>query len=420
MLPPMRYRVVMMTVLLAAVTYLDRVCIGVLAPKIMADLNLDTIQMSYVFSSFTFAYAVFEIPTAAWADRIGSRPVLTRIVAWWSSFTIITAAVWNYSSLLVIRFLFGAGEAGAWPNAARVFSRWVPLQERGLVQGIFFAGAHLSGGLTPGLVLFLSQYMHWRAIFVVFGCVGFAWATLWYLWFRDEPRDKPGIDPAEAEHIERYRGLATKHAHNNWREVFRLPSIWPLCLMYIANTYGFYFVITWLPTYLQKGRGFNAADIAIFAGLPLVLSVVADLSGGVVTDSLTKRFGFSIGRAGVGAVGYGLAAIAMFIAARTADGYTAAYLIAASLAFSMFTLAPSWAICLDLGKSNSAVMAATMNTSGQIGGFLSPIVLAYLVKRYGDWNLPLDVMAGLYVMATLSWLLIAFQLKGQKSDPAPS
>jgi len=414
----MRYRVVMMTVLLAAVTYLDRVCIGVLAPKIMADLNLDQMQMSYVFSSFTFAYALFEIPTAAWADRIGSRPVLARIVAWWSSFTIITAAVWSYSSLLVIRFLFGAGEAGAWPNAARVFSRWVPRQERGFVQGIFFAGAHLSGGLTPGLVIYLSQYLHWRAIFLVFGITGFAWAGFWYFWFRDEPRDKPGIDPAEAAHIERFRGLPAAHANNNWRAVFRLPSIIPLCMMYIANTYGFYFVITWLPTYLQKGRGFNTADIAIFAGLPLVLSVVADLSGGVVTDFLTKRFGLSIGRAGLGAVGYFLAAIAMFVAARTLDGYAAAYLIATSLAFSMFTLAPSWAICLDLGKSNAAVLAATMNTAGQIGGFLSPIVLAYLVQRYGDWNLPLDVMAGLYAMATLSWLLIAYQLSANKSDPA--
>src|SRR5918993_1105260 len=101
-----RYRVVAFAVALAVVTYLDRVCISVLAPSIMRDLGLTTIQMSYVFSSFTLAYAAFEIPTAAWADKIGSRAVLTRIVVWWSAFTMVTAAAFSYWMLLVVRFLF--------------------------------------------------------------------------------------------------------------------------------------------------------------------------------------------------------------------------------------------------------------------------------------------------------------------------
>ena len=192
-----RYGVVAILVALAMVTYLDRACIGTLAPWISADLGLSKEQMGWVFSAFAVAYAAFEIPTAAWADRRGTRLVLTRIVVWWSTFTIATAAAVGHWSLLVIRFLFGAGEAGAWPTAARSFSRWIPSRERGTVQGIFFAGAHLAGGVTPPLVLFLLDYLSWRMIFVLFGLVGFAWATWWYAWFRDEPEQHSRVNAAE-------------------------------------------------------------------------------------------------------------------------------------------------------------------------------------------------------------------------------
>jgi MFS transporter, ACS family, glucarate transporter len=268
--------VVAFAVALAAVTYLDRVCIGVLAPSIMRDLGLTTIQMSYVFSAFTLAYAAFEIPTAAWADKIGSRAVLTRIVVWWSAFTLATAAATGYVVLLAIRFLFGVGEAGAWPNAARVFSRWIPSHERGRVQGIFFAGAHLSGGLTPVLVAYLATFLHWRTVFIVFGFVGVIWAAAWYWWFRDEPRDHSSVSPAERDYIEATRGMPPGHA-GSWAQVFRTKSLFPLCLQYVANTYGFYFFITWLPTYLAKARGLEKSELAIFAGMPLLLSVFADL-----------------------------------------------------------------------------------------------------------------------------------------------
>lgn len=167
-----RHKVVAFCVAMAAITYLDRVAISVTAPLMMEELGLTAVQMSYVFSAFAVAYAAFEIPTAWWADRVGSRRVLARIVAWWSGFTMLTGAVSSYAALLVVRFLFGAGEAGAWPNAARVFSRWIPQQERGRVQGIFFAGAHLAGGLTPALVGGLLVFLHWRAVFVVLGLVG--------------------------------------------------------------------------------------------------------------------------------------------------------------------------------------------------------------------------------------------------------
>src|SRR5437764_10505097 len=174
-----RFIVLAFGVALAGVTYLDRVCISVTAKHIMRDLKLSELQMSLVFSAFTLAYAVFEIPTGYWGDRIGTRRVLTRIVLWWSSFTALTAAAFSYPSLLLVRFLFGIGEAGAWPNVAKTFSRWFPSSERGTAQGIFFMGAHLAGGLTTLLVAAMLTRSPWRAVFVVFGLVGFLRAAAW-------------------------------------------------------------------------------------------------------------------------------------------------------------------------------------------------------------------------------------------------
>jgi MFS transporter, ACS family, glucarate transporter len=400
-----RYRVLAFTMALAAVTYLDRVCISLAAPSMMRDLRLSNIQMSYVFSAFTLAYAVFEIPTAWWADRIGSRRVLTRIVLWWSAFTMATAGAFNYAVLLLVRFLFGVGEAGAWPTVARVFNRWIPAGERGRAQGIFFASAHLSGGLTPLLVAYLIGFLHWRVIFVLFGSVGVLWALLWHWWFRDEPREHRAVTTAERDLIESNRGIASNH-QGSWGSVFRTRSLGPLCLQYFANTYGFYFFITWLPSYLAKSRGMANAELAVFAGMPLLLSVIADISGGVMTDALSRRFGRRVGRCGVGGVAYLFAAAAMALGTLISDGRLAGVLIALGGAASMFTLAAAWTTAIELGGDNSAVLSATMNTAGQIGGILSPIVLAYIVDRFANWSMPLYILAFLYLVAAISWAFI--------------
>ncbi len=401
-----RYKVVAFAVAMAGVTYLDRVTIGVVAPNIMQDLGLSEIQMGYVFSAFTIAYAAFEMPTAAWADRIGSRKVLTRIVAWWSAFTIFTATAFSYSSMLAVRFLFGIGEAGAWPNAARIFSRWVPVTERGRVQGVFFAGAHLAGGLTPAAVAWIALYLNWRAIFVLFGCVGFIWALSFYRWFRDEPREHPLCNDAEAEMIEATRGITHSHSGPHWTEGFKIPSVLPLCIQYVANTYGFYFFITWLPTYLSEWRGMGGAELAIFSGLPLLLSTVADISGGMTTDWLAKKVGIQLGYRLMGSVPYALAAVILYIGTQMENAEVAGLMIAVAGALSMVVLAPSWNTAISLGGENAGLVGAMMNTSGNIGGALSPIVLAYIVDRYGDWELPLIVLAGLYAVAAGVWWLI--------------
>lgn len=404
-----RYGVVGFCVALAVVTYLDRACIATLAPQIMKDLALSKEQMSAIFSAFALAYAAFEIPTAWWADRRGTRLVLTRIVLWWSGFTMLTAAAWSFSSLLVTRFLFGLGEAGAWPSAARTFSRWIPRSERGTIQGIFFSGAHLAGGVTPILVGTLLLVMNWRAVFVVFGLVGVAWALAWYRWFRNEPAEHPAVNAAELARIESDRGPAADHPSGwtYWRRLCGHRNTVPLCLMYLPNSFAFYFCITWLPTYLRERHGFNdALSLGFFSGLPLLLSVGGDLFGGVATDVATKRFGLRVGRTGVGALAYLVAGGAMITAGLVTGPVLAAWLIAIAVGASMFTLGASWSTCLDIGGSHAGVVSAAMNTSGQIGSVLSPFMVTFLLARLGDWNLPLYVMGGLFLMGAFCWGLI--------------
>ncbi len=397
-----------MLFLLAGITYMDRVCLSNLAPHIQRDLGLSTLQMSFVFSVFAVAYAAFEIPTAWWGQRIGARKVLARIVLWWSGFTAATAAAWSYTSLLVIRFLFGAGEAGAWPNAALAFSRWIPWGERGRVQGFFFAAAHGAGGLTPLLVGFLLMFLPWRGVFLVFGALGIVWAVVWLRWSRDEPRDHPRVNQAEADLIERERRLAAHAAHGGgmWKTLASSPNVWMLCLAYLPNAYGSYFVMTWLPTYLADRRGFEKGELSLFAGLPLLLSVVGDIGGGALTDWLAVRLGPRLGRVAVCTGGYLIAGLAMFASVAVTTPVAAAVLIAVAVAASMLTLSASWATCMDIGGRHTAVVSAAMNTSGQIGAIASPVITGWTVQQFSDWQIPLVLMGVLYAMAALLWMVI--------------
>jgi ACS family glucarate transporter-like MFS transporter len=402
----LRSRVLAMTVVLAFLTYMDRVCISVTAPAILRDLRLSNIQMGFVFSAFTAAYALFEIPTGWWADRIGSRRVLTRIVTWWSVFTGLTSVAWNFPSLLALRALFGAGEAGAWPTVARALSRWFPEQERGTAQGIFFMGAHLGGGLTPILVAAIAARIGWRGTFPLLSVFGFIWATYWFRWYRDEPRDHASITAEELAWIEGGRRLTPETSRENiFRAALKTPGIWFLCLMYFTQTYGFNLYVTWMPTYLQHEKHLHGTALAVLAGLPLLLSVPADLFGGILTDRLSQKFGLRLGRC---LVGFGsLAAAGLFLfAGALSRGAISAVLIALAAASSNFLLGASWGTCADIAGNHAATVSAAMNTSGQVGGVLSPIAFAFLTRTSASWAAPLYVTAALYLGGAVCWYFV--------------
>jgi MFS transporter, ACS family, glucarate transporter len=403
-----RYRVVALVTGLGMITYLDRACIATLTPGIVRDLGLSTVQMGYVFTVFQLAYALFEIPTAWWADRRGTRSVLSRIVIWWSCFTAATGAAFSYPVLLVVRFLFGVGEAGAWPCVARTFSRWIPRRERGTVQGIFFAGAHLVGGLTPALVLWLLQYLSWREIFVCFGAIGLLWMALWLTWFRNDPSEHPAVNALELQLIVSERPADCSHSAGleYWRTLMASRNMMALCVMYIPNCMIFYFCITWLPTYLRQRHGFDATSLGIFSGLPLIVSMPGDLLGGIVTDRLVSRYGLRVGRSGLGCVAYVTAGLALLGAAASSTPIVAAALIAVATGLTMFTLGAAWGTVIEVGRNHVGVVGATMNSVGNLAAMLNPLIVAYSVQWFGSWNLPLYLMGVLFLVGAFCWTVV--------------
>jgi MFS transporter, ACS family, glucarate transporter len=403
-----RHVVIVFMVTLAMITYLDRACIGVMMPGIAQEFGLDAGQKSWVFFAFILAYAAFEIPTARWADRHGAKSVLTRIVAWWSVFTIATAGAFNFVSLVTARFLFGMGEAGAWPCVARVMSRWIPKRARGTAKGIFFAGAYASASLTTLLVTPLLAHVSWRSILIVFGAVGFVWIALWQWWFRDEPAAHPAANDAERALILADQPADAPHPRGweFWRALLRQRNVRLLCLSYMPNCATFYFCITWLPTYLKERHGFESAALGFVASLPLFLSTGTQFLGGWISDRIARRHGLAAGRRVPGVVGYGLAALLIFAASLATQPMLAAVLIGLAAATCMLTTATSWSTSVDIGREHAATVSAAMNTSGQLAAIVLQPIVGYSVKWFGNWNVPFWLLGGLFFMGAACWLFI--------------
>src|SRR5437764_4768748 len=182
-----RHVVLWLTVAAYMITYMDRVAISSAVPSIRKELGFDMVAMGWILASFRWAYALFQIPGGWLGDRIGPRRALTLIVAWWSIFTSATALAWNAASMIATRFIFGMGEAGAFPIATRSLSRWMLPGERGFAQGITHAGSRLGAAMTPPLVVWIITRYNWRAAFITFGITGVVWAVAWMFYYRDSP-----------------------------------------------------------------------------------------------------------------------------------------------------------------------------------------------------------------------------------------
>ena len=401
-----RYRVLWMAFLLAIITFLDRVCISIAAPYMMEDLGLTMVQMSLVFSAFTLAYSLFEVPSGWLGDVMGPRRVLTRIVLWWSAFTMLTGAAQGYRSLLAIRFLFGAGEAGAFPNAVRSFSQWFPARERGKANGVLFFGSRLGGALTAPLALALIEGWGWRASFVAFGSVGLVWAAVWYATYRDRPADHPDVDVAELAWITQDGPAAAHVVRTPWKALLSSRNLYAICAMYFALGYGLYFYFTWLPTYLTRELRFSMATGGFFAALPFLLAGAANLAGGWFTDHLARTRGLRVARCTLGSLSFATCAGLLVASTAVPSPIVKALLLALALASADFALSACWAVCLDVGATHAGVVTGFMNTSGNLGGLIGPLVVTLMVERWQSWTYVFYVTAAVYVMGAVAWLWI--------------
>lgn len=402
-----RHRVLALLFLLSIITYIDRVCISVAGPEMQKDLDMSPERWGWVVGVFAISYAAFEIPSGAMGDRIGARKVLTRIVIWWSAFTSLTGTVTNYFLLLLVRFLFGAGEAGAYPNTSSSISRWFPVAERARAHGLVWMASRIGGALTPLLVIPIQLRWGWRASFYAFGVLGVIWAVIWFWWYRDTPREKRGVLETEIEEIEQRQG-ATGRVHHSlpWRRALRQGNFWAILVMYHTYCWGSYFYLSWLHTFLVKGRGFTPEELRAWSPLPFVFGAVANLTGGLTSDYLIRKLGLKWGRRAVGATGLAFSAVCMLATSLTAGKLASVLLLSCAYAGSDFMLPVAWAVCLDVGRRYAGAMTGAMNMSGQIGSFLSSVVFGYLVKYFGTYDAVLYPMAAMLILSAGLWMKI--------------
>jgi sugar phosphate permease len=402
-----RYQVVAAAFSLSFVLYLDRAAVAVLAPAIREDLGISALEMGWIFSAFVWGYALLHVPTGLLGDRLGARRVITAIVIAWSVLTAATAAAWNLTSILVIRFLFGGAESGATPNVTRAFARWIPKNERARAQGIFFAGMSAGGALAHPLVTVLLLQIGWKSTFIVLGGVGILWAVGWHAWFKDNPADNPHVNEAELQLIEvEEEGRGEKIAPIDWRTVLRTPNLWAILLMYFTYGYTGYIYITWFPSYLLEARHLPPMLTGLLSALPPALSLLAKPLGGWWSDRLTATRGLLTGRRLVGMVGFGMGAAAVLPGVFVANPYLAVLFLAIADAGAALAHGVCFAVCIDIGRKRAGTISALMLTMGSLGNVVSAMAFGAFLEYTGSWTPPFLIAMVANLAGCLLWLKI--------------
>ena len=402
-----RYVVLAVICLLAVISYVDRTCISVSGPFLAADLGLSSVQMGFVYGAFILSYGLFAVPGGLLGDKIGGRKVITGLVLLFSLFTALTGIVHALWSLVLVRFLFGAAESSVGPNSSKVISKWLPPTKWGLAQGTMWMSGRIGGAFAPGMVVAISPLLGWRGGFYFFAAIGCIWAALFWLWFRDNPEEKSGVSEEEIRMIQSGESAPSSHTFVRvpWSKLLRSRNIWTICGMYFCFSYGWHFYMTWFPTYM-KGRGFSTAQMGLYGGLPFFFGAFGCVAGGLLTDYVVKSTGNLKNRRYIGAVGFLLMALCMFLVAGMENAMACILTISMASFFGDLTLSSCWAVCMDVGHEYSGTITGLMSTCGNIGGFLFPVVSGFLVQSTGSWRLPILVSGSIFLIGSMLWLRV--------------
>ncbi|PAL21772.1 MFS transporter [Sphingopyxis sp. GW247-27LB] len=388
---------------LSIITFIDRLAIAVTGPAIQKDLNITPDEWGWVLSAYVIAYAVFEIPSGAMGDKHGYRKELTRITVWWSFFTAITAVCRNFWQLAAARFLFGLGAAGAYPNMTGVLYRWLPARERARGQGVIWAASRFGGALAPLLLVPANKYFGWQAVFVILGAVGFVWAVVWWRWFHDRPAEQPGISDEEVALIGSDEGVS--HAGTPWSKLMGLPQLWLISVAYFFYAFGAWFFFGWFPVWMVKA-GFTVDEMGLYGSVPFLLGIVGNLAGGVLCDRLAERIGIRRAYSLIAGICLTLTA-ALLVAMSLATGKFAIVALAGTAFMVMDLMLPAaWTMCMAIGGRYGGTASGMMNTAGNFGGFVCSVAFGYVVAATGNYNLPLQGVAAMVLIAALLFALI--------------
>jgi MFS family permease len=397
-----RYQVLGLTFLMAFLMYMERGAIGAVAPSIMREFRINKITMGWCVSAFNWSYALFQVPGGWMADRFGSRIVLAGAIAWWSAFTAGTGLSFSAISLAITRFLFGAGEAAAFPAGSRALVRWLPAEQRAFGQGFQHSGSRLGAALAPAIVVPLMAVFGWRWVFYILGAAGVLWAVVWYAYYRNYPGEHPQTNAAEVELLTR-SASGTRPASKRsvpWRRILRSRDLWYLSVVYFCYGWVIWLYLAWFPTYLREARHFSALKSGL-ASIPLLAATITNVAGGLLSDKLAAKFrDLRRGRLTVSICGFTVAALGLLPGVLANSPVTALACLTIALGGLELTVAVSWAICLDIGGDYSGSVSSVMNTLGNLGGAISAVMVGYLATLLG-WTSPFLLASFLCLLSAL-------------------
>src|SRR5436190_11931379 len=403
-----RYWVIVFAITLAIITYIDRVCISKAAPLIQTDLGLTKQQMGYAFAAFGWAYALFEIPGGWLGDIIGPRKVLMRVVVMWSAFTAATGWAFNMVSLVIFRFLFGAGEAGCFPNLTKAFTIWLPKDERVRAQGIMWLSARWGGAFTPLLVAWVLTFVSWRWAFALFGCLGVIWAVFFYRWFRDNPREHPSVNQGELALLPS-ADQNVAHGSVPWSRFVGSPTVWLLWGQYFAMSYGWYFYITWMPTYLKESfPQLSEMQRTLLNCIPLFFGGLGSIFCGMISAPLERWMGGTAKtRRMMGFLGLGGAGVMLLVSIQFKNPLLAVLAVGVASFCNDLAMPGGWGACMDVGGRFAGSLSGSMNMMGNAGGALAPMVVPMVLQATNNnWNANFIMFAVVYFFGALCWLFI--------------
>ncbi|HVE41871.1 MAG TPA: MFS transporter [Planctomycetota bacterium] len=403
-----RYGVIAFAASVAALTYIDRVCMSKAESFITEEFGLTFKQMGYVMAAFSWGYALFEVPGGWLGDRIGPRKVLTRIVLWWSFFTAATCWAWNLISLITIRFLFGTGEAGCFPNVAKSVRTWMPESERVRAQSIIWLSARWGGAFTPFLIVVMLDVMPWRATFYVFGALGLLWSFFFYRWYRDNPRDLKSANQAELALIEGAAGApAAEAGPTPWKAMLASRTVWLLCLQYMFLAYAWFFYVSWLPRYLKEELHVEGKYGAFLNTFPLFLGGVGCLVSPAILNAVIRWTGsVRTGRRIVACVGFGVASLFLLLSLFLKNPLWAMIAMGIASFANDFVMPVSWAAAMDVGGRHTGTLSGVMNMASAVGGSCASIFAGAIRDATGRWDMTFYVSSVVYLLGIVCWLAI--------------
>jgi ACS family glucarate transporter-like MFS transporter len=399
-----RYIFVLGTFLLTLLLYVDRICISVAKEPISKDLKLTNEQMGWVLSAFALGYALFQTPGGMLADKYGTRKVLTAIIAIWSFFTGLTSKAYSYISILIIRFLFGAGEAGAFPSINRSVFSWIPMQERGIVTGINFSGSRLGAAFAMPLLSIAITTWGWQNIFYILCAVGVLFALLWYFLFKDKPEEHLLLSEKEKEFIVVNRQqYQYQHYKLSLKKVLFQKNMWLAMLQYFCSNFTFFFALTWLYPHLKEKYQLEAIVAGWYASFPLIAGAAGNWLSGWWMDRIYKSGNLIKSRRLPAVTGFALSAIGLVIGSWIHDVNVAVLFLSLAIFGADMTLPPSWAFCADIGKQNAGTISGNMNMAGNLGSFITALAFPYLLSWLGSSSVFFYIAAVLNAIALFAW-----------------